>query len=150
MRMDPQQKERMDELAAQMSEKQKAFCDFYVETLNQTEAAILAGYSKKTARTTGSENMTKPYIKEYIDLRLAELEEARIADASEVLRYLTSVMRGEVKDQFDLDPSLQDRTKAAELLGKRYRLFVDKQEISGKVEGVTIINDSPREKKDGG
>ena len=58
MRMDPQQKERMDELAAQMSEKQKAFCDFYVETLNQTEAAILAGYSKKTARTTGSENMT--------------------------------------------------------------------------------------------
>ena len=76
MRMDPQQKERMDELAAQMSEKQKVFCDFYVETLNQTEAAILAGYSKKTARTTGSENMTKPYIKEYIDLRLAELEEA--------------------------------------------------------------------------
>lgn len=150
MRMDPQQKERMDELAARMSEKQKAFCDFYVETLNQTEAAILAGYSKKTARTTGSENMTKPYIKEYIDLRLAELEEARIADASEVLRYLTSVMRGEVKDQFDLDPSLQDRTKAAELLGKRYRLFVDKQEISGKVEGVTIINDIPREKKDGG
>ena len=150
MRMDPQQKERMDELAAQMSEKQKAFCYFYVETLNQTEAAILAGYSKKTARTTGSENMTKPYIKEYIDLRLAELEEARIADASEVLRYLTSVMRGEVKDQFDLDPSLQDRTKAAELLGKRYRLFVDKQEISGKVEGVTIINDIPREKKDGG
>ena len=150
MMMDPQQKERMDELAAQMSEKQIAFCDFYVETLNQTEAAILAGYSKKTARTTGSENMTKPYIKEYIDLRLAELEEARIADASEVLRYLTSVMRGEVKDQFDLDPSLQDRTKAAELLGKRYRLFVDKQEISGKVEGVTIINDIPREKKDGG
>ena len=92
MRMDPQQKERMDELAAQMSEKQKAFCDFYVETLNQTEAAILAGYSKKTARTTGSENMTKPYIKEYIDLRLTELEEARIADASEVLRYLTSVI----------------------------------------------------------
>ena len=83
-------------------------------------------------------------------LKLAELEEARIADASEVLRYLTSVMRGEVKDQFDLDPSLQDRTKAAELLGKGYRLFVDKQEISGKVEGVTIINDIPREKKDGG
>ena len=48
MRMDPQQKERMDELAAQMSEKQKAFCDFYVETLNQTEAAILAGYSKNS------------------------------------------------------------------------------------------------------
>ena len=37
-------------------------------------------------------------------------------------------MRGEEKDQFGLDPSLQDRTKAAELLGKRYRLFVDKVE----------------------
>lgn len=76
------------------------------------------------------------------------MQSERIADAEEVLRYLTKVMRGEVKDQFDLDPTIQDRTKAAELLGKRYKLFVDKQEISGKVEAVTILNDIPR--SDGG
>ena len=77
-------------------------------------------------------------------MRLAELEEKRVASAEEVLQYLTRVMRGEERDQFDLDPSFQDRTKAAELLGKRYRLFVDKQEITGKLEPVTIINDIPR------
>lgn len=143
------EKPRMNELAKLMSEKQKAFCDHYITTLNATEAAKLAGYSEKTARAMGSENLTKPYIKEYIDLRLAELEESRVADATEVLQYLTRVMRGEEKDQFDMDASLQDRTRAAELLGKRYRLFVDKQEIDAKVEPITIVNDIPR-RSDGG
>lgn len=134
----------MDELAGLMSEKQKAFCDHYIATLNATEAARLAGYSEKSARAQGCENLTKPNIKEYIELRLAELEEKRVASAEEVLQYLTRVMRGEEKDQFDLDASLQERTKAAELLGKRYRLFVDKQEIDAKVEPITILNDIPR------
>lgn len=143
------EKPRIDELAKLMSEKQKAFCDHYITTLNATEAAKMAGYSKKTATVIGSENLTKPYIKEYIDLRLAELEESRIANATEVLQYLTRVMRGEEKDQFDMDVSIQDRTKAAELLGKRYRLFVDKQEIDAKIEPITIVNDIPR-RSDGG
>lgn len=143
------EKPRMDELAMLMSEKQKAFCDHYITTLNATEAAKMAGYSEKSARAMGSENLTKPYIKEYIDLRLAELEESRVADATEVLQYLTRVMRGEEKDQFDMDASLQDRTRAAELLGKRYRLFVDKQEIDAKMEPITIVNDIPR-RTDGG
>lgn len=143
------EKPRMDELAKLMSEKQKAFCDHYITTLNATEAAKMAGYSEKSARAMGCENLTKPYIKEYIDLRLAELEESRVADATEVLQYLTRVMRGEEKDQFDMDASLQDRTRAAELLGKRYRLFVDKQEIDAKVEPITIVNDIPR-RSDGG
>lgn len=112
-----------------MTEKQKAFCDYYIETGNATEAAIKAGYSKKTAKVIGSENLTKPYLKQYIDERLAQIEDARIAKGEEVLQYLTKVMRGEEKDQFGLDASLQDRTKAAELLGKRYRLFVDKVEV---------------------
>ena len=116
-----------------MTEKQKAFCDYYIETGNATEAAIKAGYSKRTAKVIGSENLTKPYIKQYIDERLAKIEDARIAKGEEVLQYLTKVMRGEEKDQFGLDASLQDRTKAAELLGKRYRLFVDKIESDSKV-----------------
>lgn len=109
-----------------LTPKQKAFADYYIEFGNATEAARRAGYSKKTAAVIGTENLIKPNIKQYIDERLKEIEDERIADGKEVLQYLTKVMRGEEKDQFGLDASLQDRTKAAELLGKRYRLFVDK------------------------
>ena len=132
----------------ELNEKQKAFCEYYIQSLNATEAAKKAGYSERTASSMGAENLRKPQIKQYIDNLLAQMQSERIADAEEVLQYLTKVMRGEVKDQFDLDPTIQDRTKAAELLGKRYKLFVDKQEISGKVEAVTILNDIPR--SDGG
>lgn len=123
-----------------LTPKQKAFCDYYIETGNATEAAIKAGYNKKTARQIGSMNLTKVDIKAYIEERLKEIESKRIADGKEVLEYLSKVMRGEEKDQFGLDASLQDRTKAAELLGKRYRLFVDKVEMEG-VQQVTIVDD---------
>lgn len=113
-----------------LTPKQQAFADYYVQLGNATEAAIKAGYSKKTARQVGSENLSKPYIKQYIDKRMKELEAKRIAGADEVLQYLTGVMRGEIKDQFELDASLQDRTKAAELLAKRYRLFDNKSDRS--------------------
>lgn len=111
-----------------LTPKQRAFCDYYIELGNATEAAIKAGYNKKTARQIGSMNLTKVDIKQYIEERIKALDDARIAKGEEVLQYLTKVMRGEEKDQFGLDASLQDRTKAAELLGKRYRLFVDKIE----------------------
>lgn len=106
--------------------KQKAFADYYIETGNATEAARRAGYKKPNVQ--GSQNLEKLSIKSYIEERVKALDEKRIAKGEEVLQYLTKVMRGEEKDQFGLDPSLQDRTKAAELLGKRYRLFVDKVE----------------------
>lgn len=128
-----------------LTEKQKAFCEYYIASTNATEAAKKAGYSEKTAKSVGSENLTKPDIKAYIDERLKEMQDNRIADAEEVLTYLSRVMRGVEKDQFDLEPTLTDRTKAAELLGKRYALFVDKKEVSGKIEGVTIIDDIPKD-----
>lgn len=114
-----------------MTEKQKAFCDYYLETGNATEAYKRAYPSCKkdgTARTNSSKLLTNANISQYIDKRLKEIESERIAKPEEVLQYLTSVLRGEEKDQFGLDATLQDRTKAAELLGKRYRLFVDKVE----------------------
>ena len=114
--------------------KQKAFADFYIECGNATEAAIRAGYSKKAAQQIGSENLLKPLISAYLEQRMEQIENERIATGEEVLKYLTSVMRGEEKDQFGLDPSLQDRTKAAELLGKRYRLFTDKVEVKDDSE----------------
>jgi phage terminase small subunit len=127
-----------------LTEKQKRFIDYYVETGNATEAAILAGYSEKTAKQIGSENLSK--LDSYIKERLKPIDNKRIADADEVLQYLTAVMRGEVKDTFDFDTSVRDRNKAAELLGKRHRLFIDKVEQENT--GVVNINFAiPRPKK---
>ena len=83
---------------AKLTERQQRFCDEYLISLNATQAAIKAGYSKKTARQIGQENLTKPDIKEYIQKRLAEKEDALIAKQDEVLKHLTSVMRRESKE----------------------------------------------------
>ena len=124
-----------------MTEKQKRFCDFYIETGNAKEAAIRAGYSEKTAKQIGQENLTKPDLRAYIDERLAELKNERTADAQEVLEYLTAVMRGEYTEAtligvgegaqavVDIDVGAKDRLKAAELLGKRHALFTDKVDL---------------------
>ena len=139
-----------------LTDKQKAFCDYYLESLNATEAAIKAGYSKKTARKIGSENLTKLDIKNYIDKRLKELEDARIAKVDEVMKFLTSSLRGEVEEEVvstmstmegETKPviikkqiSARDRIKAAELIGRRYQLFTDKVNVDANI-GVTIIDD---------
>ena len=125
-----------------LTQKQQKFIDYYVETGNATEAARRAGY--KQPQVQGSQNLEK--LRDFIDERLKPDEDKRIADANEVLQYLTAVMRGEVKDTFDFDTSVRDRNKAAELLGKRHRLFVDKveQESTGD---VNIHFGIPRPKK---
>lgn len=99
--------------------KQKAFADEFLKCGNQTEAAKRAGYSEKTARQAGAENMKKPVVLEYIQKRQKQIEDARIADITEVMQYLTSVMRGETKDQFDLEAPLSERTRCAQELLKR-------------------------------
>jgi len=139
-----------------LTEKQKRFCDYYIETGNATEAAIRAGYSEKTARFIGAENLTKPNIKNYIDNKLKELEDKRIAKAEEVLKYLTAVMRGDETEEVVVVEGLgegmssattikkqvgaRERIKAAELLGKRYALFTEKVDIEGNM-GVVIVDD---------
>lgn len=121
-----------------LSPKQKAFADYYIETGNATEAARRAGYKKPNVQ--GSQNLEKLSIKSYIEERVKATDEARIAKGDEVLEYLTKVMRGEEKDQFGLDVTISDRTKAAELLGKRYRLFTEKVELEA-VQKVQIVDD---------
>lgn len=123
-----------------LTPKQKAFADYYIELGNATEAYIKAGYNKRGARANSARLIANDSIKQYIDERLSKIEDARIAKGEEVLQYLTKVMRGEEKDQFGLDASLQDRTKAAELLGKRYRLFTEKVELEGSIP-VQIVDD---------
>lgn len=99
-----------------LTEMQKRFIDYYIETANATESAKRAGYKGKNLNRIGSQNLSK--LDKFIKIKLQEKEEQRIASQDEVLEYLTKVMRGQEKDQFGLDASLQDRTKCAELLGK--------------------------------
>ena len=103
-----------------LTPKQKAFADFYIECGNATKAAKRAGYSAKTAARIGSENLQKLDISEYIARRTQAQNEARVASADEVLQFFSSVMRGEVKDQFGLDAALSDRLNAGKELMKRY------------------------------
>ena len=103
-----------------LTPKQKAFADYYIECGNSTEAARKAGYSEKTCYAIGAENLKKPHISAYIAERMQAQNEARVASADEVLQFFSSVMRGEVKDQFGLDAALSDRLNAGKELMKRY------------------------------
>lgn len=111
--------------------KELTFAEEWLKTTNATQSAIKAGYSARTAYSAGNRLLKKVDVRQYIDERLAEMKESSIADTNEVMQFLSSTMRGDIPDQFGLDPALNDRLKAAELLGKRYKLFTDKQEISG-------------------
>ena len=138
-----------------LTEKQKRFCDEYLIDLNATQAAIRAGYSERSARQIAERNMTKDDIQKYIKERMSEKEKQLIADQDEVLKYLTSVLRGESTAQeiviegtgdgcseaktMEKAPSEKERLKAAELLGKRYALFTDKVETDMDVDlNITI------------
>lgn len=121
--------------------KQQRFVDEYIISGNATQAAIKAGYSKRSAYSVGQENLRKPVIKAAIDKRNAEIESEKTADMTEVMEYLTYVMRGEqtesvatAKGIYDNVPvSAKDRIKAAELIGKRHGAWTDKKEISGNM-----------------
>lgn len=122
-----------------LTQKQFDFLEKWIQTDNITKSAIEAGYSEKTAHVQGSRFLNSPKAQAYLTERLAQIDAEKIADSDEILQYLTAVMRGEVKDQFDLDPSIADRTKAAsELL----RISVKAQPTDVNVQ---IIDDIPRE-----
>ena len=136
-----------------MNARQKRFCDEYLIDCNAKQAAIRAGYSPKTAYSIGNENLNKPELKDYIDEQLEKIHSAKIADAEEVMKYLTSVMRGEHTEQVlkligegvqtvtDIDVSAKERLKAAELIGKRYGLFTDKVGVEGVIPVVISGDD---------
>ena len=96
-----------------LTPKQRAFADFYIELGNATEAARRAGYSKKTAGAIGTENLGKPAIRGYIAQRQAEIESERTASLKEIQELRTAIMRGQEKDQFGIETSIADRLRAA-------------------------------------
>ena len=121
-----------------LTEKQKRFIDYYIQTGNASKSSEMAGYKGKNLNTIGAQNLAK--LSKFINIKLQEKDKERIASQDEVLEYLTKVMRGQEKDQFGLDASLQDRTKCAELLGKRYGTFKEKVDVTGSIP-VVITDD---------
>ena len=151
-----------------LTPKQQAFAEYYIQTGNATEAAIRAGYKEKAAYATGAENLKKPQIKAYIDSKLTEMSEKRVATAQEVMETLTRVLRREEKETVvvtvkthkswydengkkqildteepqlvEIPPKLSDVNKSAELIGKRWGLYSEKVDLSGGVDLRIEVN----------
>ena len=128
---------------SKLNDKQKAFADYYIESLNATESYMkVYECSYNTARTNGARLLTNANIKKYIDEVMSAKDESRIASQDEILQILTDIARGITEEevvQFSQlgeelrttkKPSIKDRMKASELLGKRYRMWIDKVEAN--------------------
>lgn len=88
-----------------LTAKQRLFADEYIKSGNATQSAIKAGYSPKTVRSIGQENLTKPDIKAYIDTKMAEIESHKIADAKEAMQAITAIARGKTTEtQTQINP----------------------------------------------
>lgn len=95
-----------------LTAKQRLFADEYIKSGNATQSAIKAGYSPKTVRSIGQENLTKPDIKSYIDAKMAEIESHKIADAKEAMQAITAIARGETMEtQAQINPLTGDWEK---------------------------------------
>lgn len=135
--------------------KQRRFVDAYIETGNAAEAARRAGYKSRNADVMGRENLRKPTVRKVLEARLKELEDAQIAEAREVLIYLTSAMRGEIKEEVPVVEgcgkgvskariirkhiSARDRLRAAEMLMKRHGLLlsdIEREEKQARTDAL--------------
>ena len=135
-----------------MTRKQQRFCDEYLIDCNATQAAIRAGYSSQSAYSAGQRLLKNVEAKQYIAEQMQKKQDKNVADANEVIRYLTSVLRGESKSEIvvveavgdgstearriDKAPDEKERLKAAELLGKRYSIFTEKVNMDGDIDTV--------------
>ena len=135
-----------------LNEKQQRFADEYLIDLNATRAAIRARYSEKTAAAQASRLLKDVNVSAYIKEKMADQKEDTIASADEVMRYLTSVIRGQSRSHvlarndlgaeyiLEKPPDEKERLKAAELMGKRHQLFTDKVKVDGNMP-VMIVDD---------
>lgn len=137
-------------MVKRLTVKQQKFADEFLISGNATQAAISAGYKPKAAHSMGTENLQKPAIKDYIEKRRQELSDAKKADQSEILEYLTKVMRGQTTESVatnkgvidDVDVGAKDRIKAAELLGKRFGMWKDTVDLTSTNINLTIGGDT--------
>lgn len=126
--------------------KESKFIDLYLQTGNGRKSIVEAGYTTKAPGQMSIAVLEKDYIRAEIEYRMKELHSERVASSLEILEYLTKVMRGEIKDQFNLDAPLGERTKAAQELARRTIDIENK--IAGKAEAeVKIVLDWKRDEQ---
>ena len=135
---------------AKLSLKQQKFADEYIISGNAIKSAIEAGYSDNYAKKQSHKLLVNVGIKSYIDERLKEIESKKSATQQEVIEYLTSVMRGEHKEEIligqgqgfqeitYIDVSAKDRLKAANLLNKIHQARESKQDESKKEDKLDV------------
>ena len=102
-----------------LTPKESKFIDEYIKSGNARQSCIKAGYKTNTPDQYANTLLKKRYIADEINFRLETSKNESIADATEIMQYFTDVMRGNITDQFGLEASLAERTKAAQELAKR-------------------------------
>ena len=110
-----------------MTYKQELFIQEYIKTGNATSSAIKAGYSKKTARAIGQENLTKPYIKKRIEELSQKIACNNIMTAKERQEYLTKLINSD-------DVKVSDKLKALDILNKMTGEYIQKVEVNGELK----------------
>lgn len=138
-----------------MNNRQQLFCEEYLKDLNATKAAIRAGYSEKTAYSQGQRLLKNVEIKNRLQEIREKIQDENIATIKDIEEFLSLSLNGEMEEEVisvvaeiegsskvvktKKQISLRDRIKAAELLGKRYGLWTEKQEVD--INLPTFIDD---------
>ena len=121
-----------------LTPKQQAFVDNYVATFNASQSAIDAGYSPKSARMAGCENLTKPNISAAIANGLAKKRERRQFKPDDVLDSLLRLaVKAEQTNQ--LSPAI----RAHELIGKQIGMFSDRLQVDTQTTHLVIHTVKP-------
>lgn len=149
-----------------LTDKQKRFIDEYLVDLNATQAAIRAGYSPKTARAVGSENLTKPVIVDEIKARLDGITQKTAYDAEAWRNDLILLKKRFMQERPIVDaegnPFIDENgdpivttaepsgaLKALELLGKHMGLFIEKKQVDINItDRSTWLNEVLKDVKD--
>lgn len=121
-----------------MTDRQLRLCDEYLADCDPAAAAKRMGMRTKTAELI----LRTPEAQCYIQEQLREMHSEKIADAEEVIEYLTSVMRGDIDGE---TIPTKERLKAAELIGRRYGMFRDNMDITAAAKPVVITGEEKLE-----
>lgn len=153
---------KIPEQSKKLTHKQILFSEEYIKTLNATQSylKIHPNVKETSARVLGDKMLHNINVRNYIEERLRPYQEEKekevkkaIADADEILEFITAVIRGEVKDQLGFETSVKDRLTASKMLADRYRLFENPKESSNENDNteehkviVEVVDNSHLEK----
>lgn len=150
-----------------MNERQRRFADEYIITGSVYQSAINAGYSENYAKARAHELLVNVGVSEYIQKRMEELQDEKILTQKQILVMLSEIASGQAMEtvvvttkvaELKFDPISKksvkvyneipqlveyptknsDRNKALELLGKRYSMWTDKQDITQKTIEIKV------------